>query len=235
MGDPHVVRGIRDDAGDVTLIAIRFVVFDLDGTLVDSRRDLAESANQVLGESGAALRSEEDIGRMVGDGAAILVARAFAAAGVPQPPHALARFLEVYNSRLLKFTTPYPGVPEMLDRLGERVTLAVLTNKPLAPTTSILSTLGLSKHFHGRVLGGDGPLPRKPDPAGLRSVIDRATVPARETLRGGDSVIDWRTARAAHARSCIARYGFGFTGFPVEEARADDSFSDRPGDILSLL
>jgi phosphoglycolate phosphatase len=111
----------------------------------------------------------------------------------------------------------------------------VLTNKPLAPTTSILSALGLSKHFHGRVLGGDGPSPRKPDPAGLCSLIERAAVPARDTLMVGDSVIDWRTAHAAHAKSCIARYGFGFAGFPLEEASVDDSFIDRPGEVLSLL
>lgn len=202
---------------------------------MDSRRDLAESTNQVLGESGAALRSEEEIGRMVGDGAATLVARAFAAARVPQPPHALARFLEVYNSRLLKFTKPYPGVSAMLDELGERVPLAVLTNKPLRPTTSILAALGLSRHFHDRVLGGDGPSPRKPDPAGLRSLIERAGVPARETLMVGDSVVDWRTAHAALARSCIARYGFGFAGFPLEEATGDDAFIDRPGEVLSLV
>jgi len=202
---------------------------------VDSRRDLAESANQVLGEYGAALQSEEEIGRMVGDGAATLIARAFAAAAIPQPPHALARFLEVYNSRLLTFTRPYPGVYDMLDELGERVPLAVLTNKPLGPTTSILSALGLSKYFHDRVLGGDGPSPRKPDPTGLRSLIGHAGVPAHETLMVGDSVIDWRTARAALARSCIARYGFGFAGFPLEEAIGAAAFIDHPGEVLSLV
>lgn len=172
---------------------------------------------------------------MVGDGAATLVSRAFAAARVPQPPHALARFLEVYNGRLLKFTKPYPGIPEMLDELGQRVSLAVLTNKPLGPTTAILSGLGLAQHFSGRVVGGDGPSPRKPDPAGLRSLIEQAGVAARETLMVGDSVVDWRTAHAARARSCIARYGFGFAGFPFEEATDVDTFIDRPGEVLSLV
>ncbi len=202
---------------------------------MDSRRDLAESANQVLSESGAPQHSEEAIGHMVGDGAATLVARAFAAAGCPEPPDALARFIEVYNLRLLKFTRPYPGIPELLDELANRVVAAVLTNKPLRATTAILSGLDLSKHFPDRILGGDGPLPRKPDPASLHFLMARAGASASQTLMVGDSVIDWRTAHAASARSCIARYGFGFWGFPVEETMIDDRFIDRPADLLSLL
>ena len=124
---------------------IRLVVFDFDGTLVDSRRDLAESANQVLQEYGGTPHSEEAIGRMVGDGAATLVARAFAAAHLPQPSAALDRFLAVYNRRLLTFTRPYPGIPEVLEQLQSRVTVGVLTNKPLGPTRNILDGLDLAR------------------------------------------------------------------------------------------
>jgi phosphoglycolate phosphatase len=215
--------------------SIRLIVFDLDGTLIDSRRDLAESANAVLQEHGCAPQSEEAIGRMVGDGAATLVRRAFAAASCPQPANALERFLAIYNGRLLKFTRPYPGVAETLRALDGRATLAVLTNKPLAATREILTGLGLAAFFADRVLGGDGPLPRKPDPAGLVHLMADTHMRPAETLLVGDSVIDWETAHAASAHSCVARYGFGFDGFPVERLTGDDRLIDRPMQLLETL
>lgn len=216
-------------------MAPRLVVFDLDGTLVDSRRDLAESANLVLEECGCRIHLEEAIGRMVGDGAATLVARVFAAAGCAQPPDALARFLSTYDARLLRHTRCYPGVLELLEALKERVTLAVLTNKPLAATRAILDGLALAPFFHGRVVGGDGPFPKKPDPAGLLHVMARANVPPDDTMLVGDSVVDLRTARAARSRSCLARYGFGFAGFPLEELTSADHLIDQPLELLSAL
>lgn len=209
----------------------RLVVFDLDGTLVDSRRDLAESANQILKDCAGVPHSEEVIGRMVGDGAATLVARVFAEAHCPQPADALERFLSLYNSRLLRFTRPYPGVPELLTDLSARTTLAVLTNKPLHATRRMLSGLGLADYFGSRVIGGDGPFPRKPDPAGLRHLMSQAGVLPSETLFVGDSVIDWRTARRASVHVCLARYGFGFEGFPLDELAVDDRLIDYPGDL----
>lgn len=212
------------------------IVFDLDGTLIDSRRDLAESANAVLAQFGAGPLAEDAIGRMIGDGAATLVARAFAAAGCAQPHDALERFLAIYNSRLLTFTRPYPGIPEALADLAARTDLAVLTNKPLAPTMQILSGLGLASFFSREaVLGGDGPFPRKPDPAGLLHLAAKAGVPIGETLLIGDSSIDWRTARAAGARICLARYGFGFDGVPPSELGGDDRVIGAPADLLSVL
>src|SRR5262249_26976260 len=127
--------------------SFRLVVFDLDGTLVDSRRDLAEAANQLLQECGASPLAEDAIGRMVGDGAATLVARVFAAVPLPQPSDALPRFLAIYNARLLRFTRPYAGIPELLTALAPHITLAVLTNKPLAATRAILDGLDLATHF----------------------------------------------------------------------------------------
>ena len=211
------------------------VVFDLDGTLIDSRRDLAESANAVLEACGCAPHSEEAIGRMVGDGAATLVARAFEAARCPQPPDALDRFLSIYSGRLLSSTRPYDGIPALLDALAPTLTLAVLTNKPLASTRTILDALDLARFFGDRVIGGDGPFPRKPDPAGLLSLASRAGADPARTLLVGDSVIDWRTARAASAHICLARYGFGFDGFPSADLGPDDRVIDRPGDLLFFL
>ena len=203
---------------------------------MDSLRDLADSANALLAEVGSAPLSPEAIGRMVGDGAATLVARAFAAGGRPQPPDALSRFLTIYNARLLKFTRPYPGMPETLDALSSRAILAVLTNKPLDATKAILNGLDLGRHFEPeRIVGGDGQVPRKPDPAGLRHLMERAGVAGPDTVLIGDSVIDVRTARAAGTAVCLARYGFGFQGIPQSELRDEDRVVDRPTDLLSVL
>jgi phosphoglycolate phosphatase len=213
----------------------RLIVFDLDGTLIDSRRDLADATNALLVDCGAAPLPEDRIGRMVGDGAATLVARAFAATGLAQPPDALARFLELYERRLLDHTVPYPGMPGVLEVLGLRARLAVLTNKPIASTRRILDGLDLARHFRADALiGGDGPLPRKPDPTALQHLIAHAQVPAESALLVGDSVIDWRTARAASTPLCLVRYGFGFEGFPVGELTADDRVIDTPAELLAL-
>ena len=213
----------------------RLIVFDLDGTLVDSRRDLAESANAVLAECGCGPLPEEEIGRMVGDGARTLVARAFAGAACPPPPDALDRFLAVYNGRLLKWTRPYAYVPDTLEALSARAMLAVLTNKPLDAANRILAGLDLARFFPtSRVLGGDGPLPRKPDPAGLRCLVAAAGVEPLETILVGDSVIDWRTARAAGTRICLARYGFGFESVPAAELTPGELIVDDFAALTNL-
>lgn len=214
----------------------RLLVFDLDGTLVDSRRDLAESANALLAEHGCAALPEDAIGRMVGDGAATLVARVFQAAGRVPSPDALTRFLAIYGSRLLKFTRAYPGIHEALAALGARAQLAVLTNKPRHATCEILDALDLARHFSpGQVLGGDGPFPRKPDPSGLLHLIRGAAATPGDTTMVGDSVIDWRTARAAGTHVCLVRYGFGFEGFPIGDLGADDRVVDSPASLLACL
>jgi phosphoglycolate phosphatase len=211
------------------------IVFDLDGTLIDSRRDLADSANALLESCGGGPLSEQRIGRMVGDGAATLVARAFKAADLPPPPDALARFLAFYDQRLLNHTRPYPGMADVLDVLGMRASLAVLTNKPLVSTRRILAGLDLARHFaEDAVLGGDGPFPRKPDPSGLRHLSARANVAAASTLLVGDSLVDWRTARAASSAVCLARYGFGYEGFPRHEMASTDRYIDMPAELLAL-
>jgi phosphoglycolate phosphatase len=213
----------------------QLIVFDLDGTLIDSRRDLADAANALLASCGGGPLAEEDIGRMVGDGAATLVARVFEASGVERPPDALERYLALYDRRLLNHTRPYPGMAEVLGVLAMRATLAVLTNKGLASTRRILAGLDLSRHFaEDAVIGGDGPFPRKPDPAGLRHLSASANVPVESTLFVGDSLIDWRTARAASTPVCLARYGFGYERFPPHELGPTDRLIDAPAELLAL-
>lgn len=186
------------------------IVFDLDGTLVDSRRDLADSTNDVLESYGAAPLSLDQVTAMVGEGAKVLVERALAASGLdPAEPDALRRFRDFYDRRLLNHTRPYDGIPDVvaaLERDGH--TLAVLTNKPQAPSERLLDAFGLALYFR-HVVGGDTALPRKPDPAGLLDLMRREDAPADATWLVGDSMIDVETARRAGVRLCVALYGFG--------------------------
>ena len=172
---------------------------------------------------------------MVGEGAARLVARAFAASGVERPPDALERYLAFYDERLLNHTRPYHGIPAVLDALRSACALAVLTNKPIASTRRILAGLDLARYFAPEaVIGGDGPFPRKPDPAALRHLMAAAAADGASTVLVGDSAIDWRTAKAAPARVCLARYGFGFESVPLHELAPEDRVIDAPGELLSL-
>lgn len=213
----------------------QLIVFDLDGTLIDSRRDIAESANALLVQCGAQPLPETQVGRMVGDGAATLIARAFHASGVERPPDALARFMAIYERGLTNHTRPYAGIVRVLDVLAARATLALLTNKPLRPTLTILERLSLERFFEpSLVVGGDGPCPRKPDPAGLVDLGRRADVRADATVLVGDSIIDCRTARAASTSMCMARYGFGFEDFPADAIGPEDLFVDSPEELLAL-
>jgi phosphoglycolate phosphatase len=184
------------------------IVFDLDGTLVDSRLDLAESTNEMLGTYGAPALPVDRVAMMVGEGARKLVERALGAAGLDAAePEALARFLEIYGRRLLVHTRPYEGIAEALERLNA-ASLAVLTNKPGELTRRLLEAFDLARHF-SQVIGGDSPWGRKPDPTGLRALMQGAGVPAADTWLVGDSMIDVETARRAGTRMCVVLYGFG--------------------------
>jgi phosphoglycolate phosphatase len=172
---------------------------------------------------------------MVGDGAANLVARAFQASGIERPADALERFLRLYEERWLVHTKPYAGMADVLATLARRASLAVLTNKPLRATHAILQGVDLARFFDAAaIVGGDGPFPRKPDPAGLKHIQTRANAAPAESLLVGDSIIDFRTARAAGTSICLARYGFGFEGFPREELMPEDRTIDAPRGLLHL-
>jgi phosphoglycolate phosphatase len=215
---------------------IRLVVFDLDGTLIDSRRDLADSANDMLMGYGAEPLTEEAIGSMIGAGAAQLVARALAAAKIDVPiEDALSSFLASYDQRLTNHTRPYPGILEMLRELDSlQVKMALLTNKPLEPTSRILDAFGLSAFFRLRV-GGDGPWPRKPSPAGLTFLMNEESAEPANTLLVGDSAVDLATSRNGGVAICLARYGFGFADLAPEMLTGDEWIVDQPSEILQAV
>jgi phosphoglycolate phosphatase len=213
---------------------IRLVVFDLDGTLVDSSTDLADAVNTLLGELGVNRLPDREIVSMVGEGAAVLVRRALAASGLdPQTPGALDRFLVHYNAHLLDHTRPYPGMVETLQQLAAHMPLAVLTNKPADATTRVLDGLGLQQYFR-ETIGGDTPFGRKPSPAGLLHLAGVVDAPLAATLLVGDSPVDLATARHAETRICLARYGFGYRFAPAD-FRGDETFIDAPVDLVDML
>lgn len=211
----------------------RLVVFDLDGTLIDSKRDLADAVNALVAELGGAALPEQAVADMVGEGAAVLIRRALTAAALdPESPRALGRFLELYDERLLAHTVPYEGMLDTVAALAPHVQMSVLTNKPGLATARILEGLGFGNRFRD-VIGGDTPLGRKPDPSGLLSLVSRAHATPQTTWLVGDSRIDMETARRGGTGVCLARYGFGYR-FAPDEFAGDELFIERPSDLLSL-
>ncbi len=199
--------------------APRLLVFDLDGTLIDSRLDLTHSVNATLRHFGKQELAEPTVASYIGDGAAALVRRALAHAHLvaDEPdPHddefiaaAVEWFLAYYKIHKLDDTTVYPGVVDALERIRAahpKLPMAVLTNKPVMPSRDICSALGLERFFFANY-GGNSFATKKPDPEGLLRLIAEASVTAAETVMIGDSHVDVETARACGARSLGCRYG----------------------------
>jgi phosphoglycolate phosphatase len=210
----------------------RLIAFDLDGTLIDSSRDLADSINELLGELGAPPLPLPEVVSMIGAGAKMLIRRALAASGIPEDPAAIARFLEIYDRRLLEHTRPYDGILEIVRDARRHARVSVLTNKPAAPTEKILEGLRMRELFDD-VIGSDGEFPRKPNPAGLLALIERAGATPARTLMVGDSGIDYQTAKSADARCCLVSYGF--TDFPRDAAGLDAWIASDPSSLAAVV
>lgn len=184
------------------------LVFDLDGTLVDSQRDLAQAVNATRVWMGLGPLPSEDVSRYVGNGAPVLVQRALPDAGEEDWSRGLKYFLEYYREHMLDSTRLYPGVREALDQLhGAGIPVAVLTNKPIRFTMQMLEGLGLDLHFF-RVYGGNSFPEKKPNPIGLNALIAESRAGRDRTLMVGDSAVDVQTARNAGVRACGVRWGF---------------------------
>lgn len=219
---------------------VRSIVFDLDGTLIDSAPDLRRAVNRLLASEGRAPVDLDAVTGMIGDGAQKLVERAFAATGGGLDRYDLAeltaRFLAFYEGHATKLTLPYPGVVETLQRLRSAgLTLGICTNKPEAPTREILRGLDLDGYF-AAVFGGDSlDGVRKPDPRLLLAVLDALGYEPGEAVMVGDNANDVAVARAAGV-PIILRAG-GYTRTPAADLGADDvivSFADLPEALARL-
>jgi phosphoglycolate phosphatase len=221
---------------------LKLLVFDLDGTLIDSAQDLCNSVNVSLKEFGLGPLSDPTIAGFVGNGAPMLMRRSLALAGnVPLDAvnedlfaKAYAFFLQYYREHKLDFTYAYEGVLDALKALhelhdapgGPLRTMAVLTNKPVRPARGICEGLGLADYFL-HIYGGDSFPLKKPDPLGLRSLMEEAGASPEETVMIGDSQVDVQTARNAGAWSIGCDFGFGVP--TLAETRPDvlvDSAAD---------
>jgi phosphoglycolate phosphatase len=206
----------------MNLSRVRLIVFDLDGTLVDSLADLAAAVNDALRQVAprAPALPIETVRTFIGDGARLLLARSLQAQGALESvDRVLPLFLDSYRRSLTRSTTLYPGALSCLDQLRGRL-LAVLSNKPGDLSRELLTTLGVADRFVR--IWGTGDVPeRKPDPRGLLQLMEELDVPAAETLVVGDSATDVRTARAASVSVAAVSYGF-----------APESLADEPPDLL---
>jgi phosphoglycolate phosphatase len=187
---------------------VKAFLFDLDGTLVDSKMDLVHSVNEMLRETGRPQLAGDLIASYVGLGAAQLIAGVLGPGATDQQRReGLAVFLRHYERKKLEETRAYPGVVEGLRELGA-VPMAVLSNKPQKLSQEILQGLGLARYFRA-IYGGDSFATKKPDPAGALTILRELEVPVGEAGMVGDSDVDVQTARNAGMLAVAVRYGFG--------------------------
>ena len=210
---------------------VRALIFDLDGTLIDSRRDLIRSVSATLREMGREELHEDTISGYIGHGAPQLVGRALGSGATEDEcQRALKFFLAYYEDHKLDSTCAYPGVPEALEHLAA-FPMAVLTNKPVRVSMRILEELGLAKYFRA-VYGGNSFETKKPDPLGARTILREFGVASAEAMLIGDSEVDVQAARNAGTLVAAVNYGFGThdrAAFPA------DIYLNRLTDLVPLL
>jgi phosphoglycolate phosphatase len=213
---------------------VRHLIFDLDGTLVDSAPDLTTALNGLLKELGKPPLAESTVRAMVGDGAGVLVQRGLAASGLAgtDQPSALKRFLALYRDCLIDQTRAYPDVEAVLERLtAQGHKLGICTNKPRDPTLRILKALKLDRFF-GTVIGGDTLPKRKPDPEPLLAAIAGVGGTAATAAMIGDSANDVLCARAASVTAILIPSDYGN---PAEDADLKLArFSELPEALANL-
>jgi phosphoglycolate phosphatase len=211
--------------------SIKLVIFDLDGTLIDSRLDLVHSVNAALRHIGRPALPDEVIASYVGDGAPILIQRALGGEQVDEATlrRGLEFFLSYYREHKLDHTTVYPGIFEALASIqhsqngtsaASQRKMAVLTNKPVNPSRAIVEALGLGKFF-SQVYGGNSFSTKKPDPEGARQLLAEYGVQPEHAVIVGDSHVDILTGQNAGMHTIGVMYGF-----------APHTLEDEPPDVL---
>jgi phosphoglycolate phosphatase len=198
------------------------VIFDLDGTLIDSSRDLANAVNATRAHLGLAPIENETVYSYVGNGAPVLIRKALGPEYADEEVQsALEYFLAYYREHMLDNTVLYPGVREVLDEFRRAgLTMAVLTNKPVRFSQGIVDGLGLGAHFR-RVYGGNSFEQKKPHPVGIETLMSEVGATRQETVMVGDSSVDVQTARNARVTACGVTWGF-----------QPDTFAAWPPDFL---
>lgn len=215
--------------------SVRVLIFDLDGTLIDSKLDLALSVNGMLEYMDRAPLSSERIYSLVGNGVQVLVRRALNEGAEGDTTDAdvdrgLAYFLSYYRAHMLDNTVAYPGVREGLESLSG-CPMAVLTNKPVNFSKEILDGLGLSRYFRF-VYGGNSFERKKPDPMGVQRLLRDLNSAPQDAMMVGDSDVDVRTARNAGIWACGVTYGLGIEGL---RANPPDLFLDSLAELPAYL
>jgi len=198
------------------------VIFDLDGTLIDSSRDLANSVNATRAHLHLPPLENQTVYSYVGNGAPVLIRKALGPDYTEdEVQDALLYFLGYYREHMLDHTVLYAGVREVLDRFRDaRIRMAVLTNKPVRFSQAIVDGLGLTAHFM-RVYGGNSFEQKKPDPIGIETLMKECGAPRDRTLMVGDSSVDVQTARNAQVQVCGVTWGF-----------QPETFDECPPDFL---
>ena len=196
------------------------LIFDLDGTLVDSKKDLTASVNYIRTRFDLPVLTEQEIARFIGNGALMLIRRALdTKATEDNVQTGLQMFLSYYRAHMLDSTALYPGVRETLDGLSD-CKLAVLTNKPVHFSCAMLDGLGIYRHF-AAVYGGNSFDHKKPDPVGIYQILSDTKGQREKTWMIGDSAVDVLTGRNAGVMTCGVTYGY-----------ATETFKDAQPDFL---
>jgi phosphoglycolate phosphatase len=209
---------------------VRAIIFDLDGTLIDSKLDIVNSVNAMLRETRREEMPIETVAAYIGHGAPRLIASVLGAESTEsERAAALNIFLEHYEKHNMDATRAYPGVENALALLKGNP-MAVLTNKPTAASLQILEGLGLAKYFQG-IYGGDSFEKKKPDPRGAQFILRELGAVAEESAMVGDSDVDVQTARNAGMRAIAVKYGFGRYDRGANPA---DQYIDRLTELVKL-
>jgi phosphoglycolate phosphatase len=218
--------------------SIKLVIFDLDGTLIDSRLDLVHSVNAALRHIGRPELPDDVIASYVGDGAPILIQRALGGDEVDETlvRKGLEFFLSYYREHKLDHTTVYPGIAEALEAVqnssnGTPRQMAVLSNKPVHPSRVIVEALGLGRFFT-QIYGGNSFATKKPDPEGALKLLAESRARPEETVIVGDSHVDVRTGRNAGLWTIGVTYGFATHTL---ENEPPDVLVDRPHEVGAVF